>query len=76
MTMSKLFALGALAALSIASSLPAAANYAGSGSATSINRAGTDRQDYFRLNRLRSDGSSLVLSCIDDSVLLGANAAA
>lgn len=60
--MSKLFALGAALALAMSTLTPASANYAGAASAASVNRAGSDKQDLFKLNRLRADGSSLVLS--------------
>ncbi len=71
MIMSKSIAVSALIVLALATSMPAAANYSGSGSAASFNRAGTDKQDYFKLNRLRGDGSSLVLSSLDERVVLG-----
>lgn len=72
--MSKLLALGAMMALAIASSLPVSANHAGTGSAASINRVTTDKLDYFKLDRLRADGSSLILSCIDETKLDGPGA--
>ena len=74
--MSKLFALGAVLALAMGTMMPASANYAGTASAASVNRAASDRQDLFKLNRLRGDGSSLVLSQSDTAASRVATAVA
>ena len=59
--MSKLMTLCALLAVAVGVISPATANCA-SVSAGSAIRAGSDGHDLLRPNRLRSDGTSLILS--------------
>lgn len=74
--MSKITIVVLAAALAVAVSLPAGASYSGSGNAGSLKSVGTDRPEYFKLDRLRADGSSLMLSGIEERTLQGASAAA